>query len=284
MVHFIPSDQRRLAMSAALSDPDPVLISGASGTGKSAMGKWIHLNSPRSTKSLMTYVNNKALAEQLYAAQGGAFFIPEITNIPLGEQKQLYDFIKTRSLPHPENPGLKALINVRIIAGTEHDLNNRAQAGMFNAELLARFKANHLEMPRLSDRLEEFEDITDELLKEITRETHKNHIQEISPAALDILKSYDWPANLRELRNTLRMAVVHAEGDTIEASDIPDLNSRKMDLRATREEFEKIYLVELFKTFDWDLEKVGKNIQMERSVLLEKAKRHGILAPAHNKA
>lgn len=283
MVHFIPPHQRRLAMKAAQSDSVPVLISGASGTGKSAMGKWIHANSPRLTKPLITFIPRQSLAAQILAAQGGTLFVPEITEIALGEQKLLFDFLKNRSLPHPENPTLKVLVNTRIIAGTEHDLNNRAQAGMFNRDLLAKFKEHHLDMPQLADRLDEFEDIAEELLKEITREIQKYHITKISEEAYEQLKAYEWPANLRELRNTLRMAVITAKGDQIVASDLPDLRARRMDLRATREEFEKIYLLEIFKTFDWDLDRIGHHIQMERGVLLEKAKKHGILIKPDSK-
>lgn len=82
---------------------------------------------------------------------------------------------------------------------------------MFNDELLLHFSKNRIEMPNLANRAEEFEDITMGILDEITHELHKEYIKGFGEQAWRKLRDYDWPGNLRELRNVLRMAVVSCE-------------------------------------------------------------------------
>jgi DNA-binding NtrC family response regulator len=276
MVHFIPPSQRRLAILAAHADTAPVLIYGASGTGKGGIAKWIHSNSPRSAKPLITANRNQSLLSQIPLAQGGTLVIPEMGEWPLSEQKVLLQFINTRSIPHPEQNSTRMLVNTRIIVTTSQALEGRAQGGLFNAELLKKLNVFRLEMPSLAKRIDEFEDIVLGILGEITRELHKEHLRVLEPSVWEILKSYDWPGNLRELRNVLRIAVIAAKSDQIKTSNIPELGHHRLDLRATREEFEKIYILELLKAFDWQLEKTCLMTRMDRQVLLTKIEKYGI--------
>ena len=78
MVHFIPPSQRRLAMLAAQADTAPVLIYGASGTGKGAIARWIHQNGPRATRPCLTATHDRPLSAQIPEAQGGTLLITEI--------------------------------------------------------------------------------------------------------------------------------------------------------------------------------------------------------------
>jgi DNA-binding NtrC family response regulator len=155
-------------------------------------------------------------------------------------------------------------------------LEGRAQGGLFNPELLARLNVFRIEMPPLVRRMEEFEDITLGILGEITRELHKAYLRTISPAAWEALRAYEWPGNLRELRNVLRMAVVSARGDQIETHDLPAFGSDRIDFRATREQFEKIYLLELLRTFDWEVDRTCQMARMDRTTLLAKMQQYGI--------
>lgn len=276
MVHFIPPCQRRLAMLAAQADSDPILISGASGTGKSAIARWIHANSPRAAKPFVIAQLEKPFSSQIVYAQGGSFLIPEISEWPLGEQKTILKFLKTKSVPHTDNNQTQLLLNVRVITTTDHSLEKRAQGGLFNSELLEKLNTFRIEMPPLSKRSEEFEDIVLGIVGEITRELHKEHIKSVSEEALAALRSYEWPGNLRELRNVLRLAVVTAKRNPIELIDFPEFRQDRINFRATREQFEKIYILELLKTYDWQIEKICRMIQLDESTLIAKIKKYGI--------
>ncbi|MGZ3697387.1 MAG: sigma-54-dependent transcriptional regulator, partial [Bdellovibrionota bacterium] len=225
MVHFIPPSQRRLALLAAQADSAPALISGASGTGTGTIARWIHLNGPRAGKPLLTANHDRGLILQIPEAQGGTLVVPEIGEWPLGEQAQLLQFLKSRSVPHPDGSGTRMLLNVRIIATTSQALEGRAQGGLFNLELLEKLNVFRLEMPPLAKRAEEFEDITSGIVGEITRELHKQYIKGLSPDAWDALRAYNWPGNLRELRNVLRVAIAAAKGDLLELADLPQFGS-----------------------------------------------------------
>lgn len=276
MIHFIPPSQRRLAMLAAQADSAPVLISGGSGTGKGAIAKWIHRNGARAAQTLKEASRDFSLASQIRESQGGALMIPEIGEWPLGEQKVLLTYLNTKSIPHQTDPGMKMLVNTRIIATSSHALEGRAQAGLFNPELLTKLNVFRLEMPPLTKRTAEFEDIVLGIVKEITHEFQKDYLRKLELAAWDKLKAYTWPGNLRELRNVLKLAITAAEGEMILAKDLPDFGQDKMDFRSTREEFEKIYISELLKSFNFQIDRTCQMTRLDKAALLEKIKKYGI--------
>lgn len=270
---FIPPSQRRIAMLATQADSAPVLLHGGSGSGKGALAKWIHSNGARAAAPLVVSNFQHPLAEQIAQAQGGTLVVNEIGEFPLGEQKLVENFLKTKTIPLN---GLPMLCNVRIIATTSHSLENRAASGLFNAELLQKINVFRIEMPPLSKRADEFEDIALGLVDEITHELHKEHLRTVSPDALARLKSYEWPGNLRELRNVLRVAVISAKGSALEVTDLPEFGHDRIDFRATREQFERIYLTELLKTFDWQIDKTCRMARMDEATLRAKLDQLGI--------
>ncbi|MBI2712805.1 MAG: sigma-54-dependent Fis family transcriptional regulator [Bdellovibrio sp.] len=280
MVHFVPSAQRRFALLAAQADSAPVLIDGGSGTGKSAIARWIHSCGPRAAKIFLVATPETPLAHQIMEAQGGTLMIPELGKWPLSEQKVLLGYLKTKTVPLPssasETQKTPRLVNVRVIGTTSQNLQGRAQGGLFNTELLEKLNVFRIEMPPLARRMEEFEDIVLGIVGEITRELHKEYLRNLSKEAWDLLRSYDWPGNLREIRNVLHLAVASAKGDQIEVSDLPEFGYTRVDFRATREEFEKTYILELLKTFDWDIEKTCRVTRTDKSILLSKIKHYGI--------
>jgi len=276
MVHFIPPSQRRLALMAAQADSAPVLIHGASGTGKGAIARWIHSNGPRAAKPLHVAHQDAPLITQLADAQGGTLVIPEISEWPLAEQKALLGYFKTKSIPHPDGGQMPLLINVRVIAGTSHALDSRAQGGLFNMELLEKLSVFRIEMPSLAKRADEFEDIVLGITGEIARELHKEHLRSVSDEAWQKLKSYDWPGNLRELRNVLKVAVASSHGSCLESSELPEFGYDRIDFRATREQFEKIYLLELLRTFNFQIDKTSQMARMDKGTLLSKISQYGI--------
>ncbi|MDR3605777.1 MAG: sigma 54-interacting transcriptional regulator [Oligoflexia bacterium] len=273
MVHFIPPGQRRVALLAAQADSSPALISGGDGTGKGAIARWIHNKSPRAGRPFITANHDHPFVTQIGAAQGGTISISEIGEWPLSEQMAILGFLRTKSV---RVNGVTTLLNVRVIATTSRSLEKRAQGGLFNPDLLEKLKVFKIEMPPLSKRQEEFEDIVLGLVGEIGRELHREHLRELSPETWEALRTYEWPGNVRELRNVLRVAIIKAAGDRIEASDLPDFGHDRIDFRATREQFEKIYLLELLKTFDWQVDRTCQMSRMDRDTLLSKMRKYSI--------
>lgn len=286
MVYFIPASQRKIAMNAAQADDEPVLIIGGTGTGKGALARWIHQNSPRSAQPFILATRERTLAEQIRDANRGTLMVDDITNYPVSEQMVLLHFLKNKSVPHPQvsqsrsqdkTASLPMIVNVRIIATSVPQIDSRARAGMFNDELLLRLSKNRIEMPSLTERGEEFEDIALGILSEITHELHKEYIKGFAEKVWSKLRSYEWPGNLRELRNVLRVAALTCENERIEIQHLPDFGHDKINFQATRAEFEKVYLSELLKSFNHDLDKVARASRTEPVVLMEKLKRHGLI-------
>ena len=279
MVYFIPSSQRKIALAAAAADNEPVLVIGVAGSGKGALAKWIHHNSPRASQACVMATRERTIAEQLRDCKGGTLIVDDITNYPVSEQMVILNFLKTKAVPHPQKGGASVpmIVNVRIIATAVPQIDSRARAGMFNDELLLRLSKNRIEMPNLAEREQEFEDIALGILQEITQELHKEYIKGFTETAWRKLREYDWPGNLRELRNVLRMAAVSCESERIDMKNLPDFGHDKINFQATRSEFEKIYLSELLKSFNHDLDKTARAARMERVTLLEKLKLLGLI-------
>lgn len=264
-------------MVAAQADESPVLIEGSPGTGRGEIARWIHENSPLATRPFRLANLKSPLAGQIVEARGGTLLIPELSEFPLADQQVLLHYLEKKSLPQA---GVPMLVHTRIIASTSHNLESRSQGGLFNSALLKRFQEFRIQMPPLSERIEEFEDIVEGLLREICRETKKEHVRKLSTDAWEKLKSYSWPGNLRELRNVLRLAILRVTDDTLRAVDFPNLGDDQFDFRATREQFEKIYLTELLKTYDWKIEETCQGAKMDRETLVFKMKKYGITETA----
>ena len=261
---------------AAQADNAPCLIYGASGTGKSAMARWIHNNGPRASLPLVVANHDHSLVEQIFDTQGGTLVITDIGEWPLGEQRALLQYLSNRSIPHPQGGNAQLLANARIIATAERPLENRVQGGLFNGDLLNKLNVYRLDMPDLSRRQDDFNDIVRGILKEITHELHKEHIQDLSMEAWEKFKAYHWPGNMRELRNVLKIAVTRAKEDVLLVEDLPTFGTERLDLRATREEFEKTYLLELLKSYNWQIDKTCQVSRLDKAVVLNKLKKYGI--------
>jgi DNA-binding NtrC family response regulator len=148
--------------------------------------------------------------------------------------------------------------------------------GLFNGELLSLFGIYRIAMPPLVNRQEEFHEIAKEILAEIRLEIKKSYIQDFSPLALEKLKSHSWPGNIRELRNVIQLAAVQCEQPQIQVADLPHFEDSKVNLRATRDEFGKIYYSELLNIYKRDLYKVASITGVSLDDLTEKLKSLGL--------
>jgi DNA-binding NtrC family response regulator len=227
---------------AAVAQTDStVMIRGESGTGKELIALAIHRNSNRRVFPIIT-INCGAYTEgllesELFGHEKGAFtgalyrrrgklemadngtiFLDEIGNIGEKMQMDLLRVIESRQFTRL---GGDKLINVdfRIISATNKDLEKAVRDGSFREDLYYRLNVFTIILPALRDRKSDIPLIARFFMKKYSRSMNKN-VTEISPETLDMLMKYNWPGNIRELRNVIERAMVGARGSRIEISDL----------------------------------------------------------------
>ncbi|MDH3327960.1 MAG: sigma 54-interacting transcriptional regulator [Desulfobulbaceae bacterium] len=219
-----------------------ILITGETGTGKDYIAEAIHKASRRA-KHPFIKVNCAALPESLLEselfghvrgaftgadrdkpgmfnlADKGTIFLTEIGDLPLSLQIKLLTALDDREF-YPVGGSKKVRVNVRIIAATHRDLETYVKQGMFREDLFYRLNVLRLPLPPLRERDDDVRLLLEHFLREFSSELKKN-IKGIDPAALAVLSSYDYPGNVRELRNIAEYAANLCDGSTIRLEHLP---------------------------------------------------------------
>jgi len=219
-----------------------ILIEGESGTGKELLARAIHKNSQRWNK-LFRPVNCAGLTETLLEselfghvkgaftgaasdrkglfeiADKGTLFLDEIGDMPLSMQAKLLRVIED-GIVMPVGSHKHIVVDVRIISATNHDLTKLIEEKKFRQDLYFRIKGVSILVPALRGRAEDIPLLAEYFLKEATEETGSK-VSGITEAAKVLLMNYDWPGNIRQLRNCIRTMVVMCERDKLDARDIP---------------------------------------------------------------
>ena len=219
-----------------------VLLAGESGTGKELVAKAIHQLSPRAEQPLVT-VHCAALAPTLLEselfghekgaftgaherrigrfeqAQGGTLFLDEIGEIDATLQVKLLRFLGERTFERVgSNKTLTA--DVRLIAATNKNLEERVKAGAFREDLFFRLRVVEILLPPLRERAGDIPLLAQKFLREFAQENGKP-LNDFTADALEWLMHYSWPGNVRELRTAIEHAVVLCRGEKISARDLP---------------------------------------------------------------
>ncbi len=239
-----PAMIRALEVAAKVArHPSPVLISGASGTGKELVARLIHRESDRANEPFVP-VNCGAIPETLLeseffgyvrgaftgadrdrgglfeAAHKGTLFLDEVGELPTNLQVKLLRALQegeVRRLGGSES----RKVDVRVIAATNRDLESLVQQGEFREDLYYRLAVVPIHLPPLSRRREEIPDLVYHFL-ERHRERLGVKVDTVAPEAMEALLGYPWPGNIRELENLLERVVVLAEGTDIQPQDLPE--------------------------------------------------------------
>jgi len=234
----------------------PVLITGETGTGKALVAQAIHYGSPR-CKNLLVRVNCAALPEEILQselfghergffagghkkkgrlefADRGTLFLDEIDDISPTVQTKLLRLLQEGALERMG--GEKTFrVNVRIIASTNHDLSQAIKQQRFREDLFYRLSPVSINLPPLRKRKQDIPLLAEYFLRKHRKYREaKKQIEGISKEALDLLVSYEWPGNIRELENAIERAVILAKGPLLEKQDFP---LSIQDLAATEKTF-----------------------------------------------
>jgi len=220
-------------VDAVASTEATVLITGESGTGKELLAKEVHRRSPRSRRPFVK-VNCSAIPREIFEseffghargaftgavrerpgrfqiADGGTIFLDEIGDLPVEMQPKLLRVLQEGEYERVGEDGTRT-VDVRVIAATNHNLEDEVRARRFRQDLFYRLNVFPLELPPLRAR----KDDVPQLVTHIIARVSKRHRVPASPlTAEDIqwLQRYDWPGNIRELQNVIERAVILSKG------------------------------------------------------------------------
>ncbi len=231
----------------------PVLITGESGTGKELVARAIYQHSPRA-KAPFLVLNCAAIPENLLESElfghekgaftgadrrrigkfeqvsGGTLFLDEIGDMPLASQAKILRLLQEQSF---ERVGGNETVrtDVRLIAATHRDLKAWSAEEKFRADLYHRLSVFTIHLPPLRERGDDVPLLVLHYLRRFSRELGRE-VHEIAPEALERLRSYSWPGNIRELQSVLKQALLRASGAILLPAFLPDLSGQPSELAA----------------------------------------------------
>ncbi len=284
-----------------------VLITGESGTGKEVAAVAIHQNSPRCNAPFIP-VNCAALPEQLleselFGHERGAFtgatsrklgrfeladkgtiFLDEIAEMSLNMQAKLLRVLQEKSFERVG--GTETLsVDVRVIAATNRQLDEAIKKGQFREDLFYRLNVVNIHLPPLRERKEDIPLLAKHFLSKIG---HTYQVEKISPEAMELLCSYHWPGNIRELQNVIERAAIICRSNTILPEHLPrDLYSPAKpsssiiidipDEGISLENLEKELILKALEKSGGNQTKAAQLLGITRSALLYRSQKYGII-------
>ncbi len=220
-----------------------VLVLGETGVGKEVLSRRLHTQSPRATKPLVS-LNCAALSESLLeselfghekgaftgalqakaglleSADGGTIFLDEIGEMPLSVQAKLLRVIEQREVTRVGALRPRA-IDVRFVSATHRDLEAEIARGRFRQDLYFRLNGISLSIPPLRERIDEIEPLARAFVAQACKGMQRERVPRIGADALETLQRYQWPGNIRELRNVIERAVLLCSAEVITREHLP---------------------------------------------------------------
>jgi DNA-binding NtrC family response regulator len=292
----------------------PVLIHGESGTGKELVANAIHFNSRRAEAPLVV-VNCAAIPEgmlesilfghvrgaftgatfdkfgEFQKAHGGTLFLDELGELPMALQPKVLRAVELGEVQPIGSNRPPERVDVRLLGATHRDLPTMVREGRFRDDLFYRLAVMRIEIPPLRSYRSNVE-LLAHVFRQQAAERHGRPVTRIEPEALALLLAYDYPGNVRELRNAVEHAVILAPGESIRPEDLPESFGQapatppapapKRTLRQLREEWlaphETAYLRELVGTTGGRVRRAAREAGVDAVTMYRLLRRRGIAA------
>lgn len=293
----------KIAEKAANSNSN-ILILGESGTGKEVIAKYIHQLSERKDENFIA-VNCQVFSEgvlesELFGHEKGAFtgaiekrigrfeeanygtlFLDEIGELSLNTQVKLLRVLDSRILERiGSNKSIS--VDIRLISATNRTLSEEIKNGKFREDLFYRINTITIEVPPLRERKEDIPILFDFFLKNAQKDMKKT-ITKIEDGLLDLLVIYDYPGNIRELKNIIERLVVLSDNGTIKKEDLPDLkllnnenNEEIKSLKDVRQVAELKYIKYVMEKCNGNVSESARMMDISRRQLFNKLVEYGI--------
>ena len=227
-------------------------------------------------------VDRKGLFE---IADKGTLFLDEIGDMPLNMQAKLLRVLED-GVVVPVGSHKQIVVDVRVISATNHDLTELVEQKKFRQDLYFRIKGVSVTIAPLRDRAEDIPELVRFFLAEAAEETGSS-VMGISDAALGVLANFDWPGNIRQLRNCIRTMVVMCEGNLLDVRDIPPEIAQRKQLTGPNAtggnsgslslgELEKQAIIETLTKTDNNREKAAKILGIGERTLYRKIKEYNL--------
>ncbi len=297
---------RRIAEQArrAAAAESPILVTGATGTGKSELARWLHRHSSRAAESMLELncggFTREFLETELFghgkgaftgavvakvglleAAHRGTVFLDEIGDMDLQIQPKLLKALEEKRFRRLGEVHDRK-VDFRLIAATHQNLERLVEERMFRADLFYRVSAIQLVMPPLAERLEDIPALAQNLLDRLTDEWGRDPAV-FTKAALLQLQRHGWPGNIRELRNVLERALLGATGPSISDAELDFASSPRAGGgggasagNLTLREVERNHIGNVLREEGGHVERTAKRLNIPRSTLYQKIKAYGL--------
>jgi DNA-binding NtrC family response regulator len=314
-----PKIKKVISMIQKVAPTDStVLVTGESGTGKELVARAVHANSSRKQQVFFAVdcgtLSGSLLESELFghrrgaftgahrekggifkSADGGTVFLDEISNISLEVQGKLLRFLETREfLPLGADHPLK--VDIRLILATNENLKEMVAAGKFRHDFYYRIFVYPILLPPLRERKMDILAIAYHFLDQINRQMGRS-VSGFDDDAIAVLTGYDWPGNVRQLRNTVERAIIQCEGDRISISDLPRLGAGSLrektpikipennaELKQAKKEIrqqavadvEKQFILTALENNNWNVSRAAEKVGLQRSNFHKMMKKYGI--------
>jgi two-component system nitrogen regulation response regulator NtrX len=283
-----------------------VLILGESGSGKEVVARILHEKSNRAEKPFVEMncaaIPQELIESELFGHEKGSFtgaferkkgkfeladegtlFLDEIGDMSLSTQSKVLRVIETQEFQRVG--GSKSIkVDVRIISATNKDLMEEVKKSNFREDLFYRLNVIPIQVPPLRERKDDIQSLVEYFLEYFALE-YGQKPKKISTDGLKLFESYDWPGNIRELRNVIERIVIMTPSNTITPKNIVIGSSARSDyftfhtLKEARESFEKDFITKKLEENNWNISKTAEILDIERSNLHRKIKGYDIKTP-----